>query len=68
VVLGDWVRKGVAGPDSPFDPAGKPSCTAATGKQCTIVLRVRDNAGATTYSYSTTVSGVKKDPDLIIEG
>jgi hypothetical protein len=70
VMLGDWVRKGDNGTDRPFDPPGPESretCTAAAGGRCVIILRIRGNAGVTTYSYTTSVNGVKKDPDLIIE-
>lgn len=68
VKLTDWIRKADKGVESPVDPAGKDECTAAAGKQCVIALHIRGNAGIVTYSYSTTVNGVKKDPDLIIEG
>lgn len=67
VALGDWVVKGDGSANDPFDPSGKPSCTAAPGKQCVIALHVKANAGVTTYSYSTSVNGAKKDPDLVIE-
>jgi hypothetical protein len=68
VALGDWVRKGDSAADRPFDGNGRDTCTAAAGRQCVIAVRVKPDAGATTYSYSTSVNGVKKDPDLIIEG
>jgi hypothetical protein len=68
VKLTDWIRKADKGAESPVDPAGKDECTAAAGKQCVIALHIRGNAGIVTYSYSTTVNGVTKDPDLIIEG
>jgi len=71
VALGDWVRKTDNGPDRPFDPpgpGGQETCGAPSGAQCTIRLHIRGNSGVTTYSYTTSVNGVKRDPDLIIEG
>lgn len=68
VRLDEWIRKNDNGAESPFDPAGVATCTAAPGAQCVIALRVRGNAQVTTYSYSTIINGTKNDPDLIIEG
>ena len=68
VRLDEWIRKEDKGAESPFDPAGTATCTAAPGASCVIALRVRGNARVTTYSYSTIINGTRNDPDLIIDG
>ena len=66
IAVGDFIRKG-GGSDDPFT-AGRSACSATPGKSCSISLRVKDDAGVRTYSYSVSINGTKQDPDLIIEG
>jgi len=69
VAVGDFVRKSDGVAESPFGPGGNPSCVARPGAAngCTIALTVRPNASTITYSYATSLNGVKVDPDIIIE-
>jgi hypothetical protein len=68
VRLIDWVRKADGTPLDPFVPGGKYDCAnLAVEQQCQLVLPIRGDAEATTYSYKVEINGRVYDPDVIIE-
>lgn len=67
VALGDFARKSDNVAESPFGAGGNRDCVATQGQRCTITLTVRPNAPTITYTYSTSINGVKRDPDIMIE-
>jgi hypothetical protein len=68
VRLVNWVRKSDGAPLDPSVAGGRPECQAlGVDRQCQIVLQIRGDAEATTYSYTVEINGTVYDPDVIIE-